>query len=289
MKPKIIKIIALIAALIMTAGLFTACNNNQDFYSNASFFKVNTKEETCLSFHLTMFSKKKIKVVEFLGAEGTGFEQGELTVNIIDSTIDEISNKKFKGFYAKTLLIEIMPNAELETITISAMLFNVDNENRKVSFSNNIKHEFSKGINFSEILEIRFIPVEFSSAAIGNGSSFGYDFVAMENITLQDIYCLDFVNVRIVEIRIDDIAVENAALPFDVQEEQKVSIILIYETESLTEFDYAMTNLYFSFNTEQDSELRNNAFIIIFDPIYPIMNNDTSHIRNFIEKLIAEK
>jgi len=273
----------------MTAGVFSACNNNQDFYSTASLVKVNTKEENNLCFSLTMFSKKKIKNIDFLGAEGTGFEQGQLTVNIIDSTVDKISNKKFKGFYVKTLLIEILSNAELNTIIISAMLFNVDNENRKVSFSTDIKHEFSKGIYYSDILEIRFIPLEFSSVAIGSGAPFGYDFVAKQNITLRDIYCLDFLDIHILEILIDDIAVDNAALPFEVQAGQKVSIILTYEAESLTEFDYTITNLYFSFNTEQDSELYYNTFVINFDQIYPIMNNDTSHIKSLIEKLIAEK
>ncbi|MDR0287805.1 MAG: hypothetical protein LBI03_08925 [Clostridiales bacterium] len=273
--------------------VFSSCqsSNTISFYSNASFLKVHTKEAHCFSFSLTLFSKNKMNKIDFINAEGLGFEQNELTVNITDITTDEVNRFKYKDFYAKSLLVEIKPIEKLDTISISAIILKVDNETHKITFTNSIEHEFSEGLIFSEDLEIRTIPNEFSSSVLEEGvnSSFVYEFSSQQDLTIEQIYCLDFFDAEISGIRIDDITIENASLPFEVKKGQNIAISILYKATDVTAMDYITTNLYFSYKTNQDVDSKENAVIVVFDPVYPIYNNNTSHINTIIDTLISEK
>ena len=284
------KKVGTLLALLIIISFLTSCNSNDilDFYSNASLVKVHSVEASTLSFSLTLFSKEKINNVDYISVEGLGFEPGDLSVEITDNTIDEVSLYKYKGLQAKCILVEIKPVTSLGKVTISALVIKVDNNIQKVSFPNYIQHEFADGIIYSEDLEIRVIPCDFASSVLGDAedSTYVYQFAAQKDLRIEKVYCLDYFDIEVVGIRIDDTSIENVSLPYDVKKGQDVAIRIHFKPKNLTTADYVETNLYFTYKTNQEDDLKENSFIIVFDPVYPILNNDSSNINNIVDRLV---
>lgn len=283
-----------IAMLLICICILTmvSCRSNDakgEFYTNSNSILVNTHSSGCLSFSLLLFTKDKIKSIEYVGLEGNNIDWKNYNVNIIDSTIKEISSYKYKGLYTKVLTIEITPKNSSSDISFSSLKLNVNGTIRKIEFKTPPKNIYSGGNSFTDYLQPAVLPNDFNISFINNNNqSLIYEFNTTVPIELTSIECVDFLSISDINIWINNIRLENTALPIHIENNKNVKIGLHYNGKNISDASYLSTNIYFRFINNSDGKKYSNSALLTFDPVYPIHDNDLSSINNIIDEIIKK-
>ncbi len=277
-------------SLILIIFLFSGCTSEQqetaDFMNTASNIFVNSKGLDTLSFNVALFSKRKIDKIDYIGIEGTNVNNDDYTVNIIDNNIDVLNSYKYKGLYIKYIMVEITAKDNIKNCTFENLILNVDGGRQSLNFSTPVNHIFSEGNIFTEELQISVIPNEFPSSFINNKQEgVTYEFYATEDVVLQDIRLDDFLSVSNVIYAIGDEDAHNADFPIDVKKGETIRISFFFTSNSVNELSYVATNIYFDYLTKSDNEKLFNSVFVVFDPIYPVIENDASNINKIVDSL----
>ncbi len=277
-------------SLILIIFLFSSCTNRQqetaDFMNTASNIFINSKSLDTLSFNVALFSERKIDKIDYIGIEGTNVNNDDYTVNLIDNNIDVLNSYKYKGLYIKYIMVEITAKDNIKNCTFENLILNVDGVRQSLSFSTPVNHIFSEGNIFSEELQISVIPNEFPSSFINNKQEgVTYEFYATEDVVLQDIRFDDFLSVSNVIYAIGDEDAHNANFPISVKKGETIRISFSFISNSANELSYVATNIYFDYLTKFDNEKHFNSASIVFDPIYPVIENDNTNIDKIVDSL----
>ena len=264
-------------SLILIVFLFSSCTSEQqeiaNFMNTASNIFINSKSSDALSFNVALFSKEKISQIDYI-------------VNIIDNNIDVLNSYKYKGLYIKYIMVEITGKDNIKNCTFENLILNVDGVRQSLSFSTPVNHIFSEGNIFTEGLQISVIPNEFPSSFINNEQeSVTYEFYATEDVVLQDIRFDDFLSVSDVIYAIGDEDAHNAEFPISVKKGETIRISFSFTSNSANELSYVATNIYFDYLTKSDNTKHFNSVFVVFDPVYPIIENDNTKINKIVDSL----
>jgi len=280
--------------LLLLFILVTVCScaggeAKEDFYSNASELLVNSASEGVLSFGFTLFTKTKIYKVECIGLDGPGINYQDYNVEVLDNNVDQLNEYRYKGLYVQTLLITITPRVSIEKCNITRIHLNVDGEKHKVDFPHPLIHDFTYGNFFTEELRIAIIPNEFPSSFINDSEQqLTYMFTATEDVVLEEIACTDFLELTDFLIRENGVLVGDSAFPVSFSAGSDVDISFRYTSDLANECSYVATNLIFKYRKASNNEELVNMVQLIFDPIYPISDNNTSPLDHLIDCLILD-
>ncbi len=283
-----------VKGLLLLLILVTICScaggkAKKDFYSNASELLVNSANEDVLSFGFTLFTKTKVSKVECIGLDGPGINYQDYNVEILDNNVDQLNEYRYRGLYVQTLLITITPRVSIEKCNITRIHLNVDGEKHKVDFPNPLIHDFTYGNIFTEELRIAIIPNEFPSSFINDSEQLmTYMFTATEDVVLEEIACTDFLELTDFLIRENGVLVENSAFPVSFSAGSDVDISFRYTSDLANECSYVATNLIFKYREALNNEELINMVQLIFDPIYPISDDNTSPLDHLIDRLISD-
>lgn len=277
-------------SLILIIFLFSSCTSEQqeiaNFMNTASNIFINSKSSDVLSFNVALFSKEKISQIDYIGLEGTNVNNDDYIVNIIDNNIDVLNSYKYKGLYIKYIMVEITGKDNIKNCTFENLILNVDGVRQSLSFSTPVNHIFSEGNIFTEGLQISVIPNEFPSSFINNEQeSVTYEFYATEDVVLQDIRFDDFLSVSNVIYAIGDEDAHNAEFPISVKKGETIRISFSFTSNSANELSYVATNIYFDYLTKSDNTKHFNSVFVVFDPVYPIIENDNTKINKIVDSL----
>jgi hypothetical protein len=277
-------------SLILIIFLFSGCSSGQretaDFMNNASNIFVNSKSLNTLSFNVALFSKQKIEKIDYVGIAGVNVNNNDYTVNIIDNNIDVLNSYNYKDLYIKYIMVEIIAKGDVKNCTIKNIILNVDGVRQSLSFSTPVNHIFSEGDVFTEELQISVIPNEFPSSFINNEQGVvTYNFYATEDVVLQGIRLDDFLSVANVVYAIGEENPHIAHFPINVKKGETISISFSFTSDSANELSYVATNLYFDYLTKADNKKLFNSVSVVFDPIYPVFNNDATNINKIVDSL----
>lgn len=279
-------------AMIFALLFLTSCNwsvPQQAFYYNSSQIYVHSESEDNLTFDIAVFSKEKLSEVKGVGIESTTNESEDFLITITDQTVDQLKKHRYKGLYTNVLSVELKPQNKVKECVINRLILNLNGQPQKIEFKTPIRHKFSGGNKFTEELRPAVIPNDFSSSFINQTNElFIYEFNASQNITLTKISCLDFLKIHGLTIWINDIKTDHANLPLEIKSGQNVKLGFNYTGNTLTEMDYVATNLKIEYTKGSDNTPLSNEVFLIFHPIYPIENNDYSHIDKMIHSIIKE-
>jgi len=289
------KISCLILLVVVTITLSACFSSTPEFGSNGSNVFVHTKSPDILSFQVALFSKSKIKNIEYIDIEGksiTGEE--EFAVEILNNNVDELDSYKYRGLHITNVMIDISveeTEKEIDSYEISKIVLNIDGKQCEVILDTPIIHEISEngGNTFTEELRISVIPNEFSSRWLNNPEqSVIYEFHATEELMINKVHFSDFVEATNITIALDDSEFKNAEFPIHVNQGQEVKIGMSFSSKVADQLSYVSTNLYFDYVTAKDNTERFNSAVVVFDPISPISDGDTSHIDTLIDSLFEE-
>jgi hypothetical protein len=277
-------------SLILIIFLFSGCSSGQwetaDFMNNASNVFVNSKSLNTLSFNVALFSKQKIEKIDYVGIAGVNVNNNDYTVNIIDNNIDVLNSYKYKDLYIKYIMVEIIAKGDVKNCTIKNIILNVDGVRQSLSFSTPVNHIFSEGDIFTEELQISVIPNEFPSSFINNEQEVvTYKFYATEDVVLQGIRLDNFLSVANVVYAIGEENPHSAHFPINVKKGETISISFSFTSDSANELSYVATNLYFDYLTKADNKKLFNSVSVVFDPVYPVFNNDATNINKIVDSL----
>lgn len=277
-------------SVILIIFLFSGCSSGQretaDFMNNASSIFINSKSLNTLSFNVALFSKQKIEKIDYVGIEGVNVNNNDYTVNIIDNNIDVLNSYKYKDLYIKYIMVEISAKDNIKNCTFENLILNVDGVRQSLSFSTPVNHIFSEGNIFTEELQISVIPNEIPSSFINNEQALvTYEFYATEDVVLQGIRIDDFLSVSNVIYAIGDKDAHNADFPISVKKGETIRISFSFTSDSANELSYVATNLYFDYLTKADNKKLFNSVLVVFDPIYPVFDGDTTNINKIVESL----
>lgn len=285
-KKRLLNLISFILIIFLFAGCSGGQQENADFINNASNFFINSKSSDTLSFNVAFFSKRKIDKIDYIGIEGVNINNDDYIVNIIDNNIGALNSYKYKGLYIKYIMVEITAKDNIKNCAFENLILNVDGVRQSLKFSTPVNHIFSEGNIFAEELQISVIPNEFPSSFINNKQEcVTYEFYATEDVELQGIRFDDFLSVSNVIYAIGDEDPHNADFPIDVKKGETIKISFSFTSNSANELSYVATNIYFDYLTKSDNEKLFNSVFIVFDPIYPIVENDTTNINKIIDSL----
>ncbi len=276
--------------LILIISILSACSNeNQitdDFLSTAPNVFINSKCSDVLSFNIALFSKKKINQIDYIGLEGANIINDDYNVNIIDNNIDALNTYEYKGLYIKYIMVEIKCKNNTKKCNFDNLIINVDGVRKSLHFSTPVNHQFTEGNVFTEGLQMLVMPNEFPSNFINNDQeSVTYEFYATEDVVLQDIYFEDFLSISNVIYAIGDEDAHNAKFPINIKKGNTIRISLSFSSESANALSYLATNIYFYYLTKSNNEKHFNSAFVVFDPIYPLSENDNTNINKIIDSL----
>ena len=183
-------------------------------------------------------------------------------------------------------MVEITGKDNIKNCTFENLILNVDGVRQSLSFSTPVNHIFSEGNIFTEGLQISVIPNEFPSSFINNEQeSVTYEFYATEDVVLQDIRFDDFLSVSDVIYAIGDEDAHNAEFPISVKKGETIRISFSFTSNSANELSYVATNIYFDYLTKSDNTKHFNSVFVVFDPVYPIIENDNTKINKIVDSL----
>jgi hypothetical protein len=278
----------LLLFILITVSSCARQEAKDDFYSNASELLVNSASEGVLSFGLTLFTKTKIHMVECIGLDGSGINYQDCNVEVFDNNVDRLKAYHYKGLYVQTLLITITPRVPSEKCSITRIHLNVDGEKHKVDFPHPLTHDFTQGNVFTEELRISVIPNEFPSRFINDDEQLlTYMFTVTEDVVLEEIACTDFLELTDFQIRENGILKGDCEFPVSFAAGSDVDINFRYISDLANECSYVATTLIFRYRKVADNEELANKVQLIFDPIYPISDNNTSPIDHIIDRLLS--
>ncbi len=287
---KIQKKLLSVIVLLVVCFLFSACSmehqSTAQFLSTSSNIFVNTKSPNVCAFNVALFSDHKINQVDYVFLESPDISSEDYTVDIVNNNIDVLDTYQYQGFYIKNIMVEIRCEKPIENSSFESLILNVDGTNHTLHFSTPVTHHFVEGIVFSDKLQIMVFPNEFPSNFINDKqASAVYEFYATEDIALQDIYFDDFLSASNVMYAIGNEPPREAEFPIHVKKDEKLNLYLSFTSESDYDLSYVSTNIYFDYLAESSNERYFNSGVVTFDPIYPILDNDTSHIDKIIDSL----
>lgn len=200
------KLALLLPIVVATSLLFTGCQRalNNVFFSNADAILINSQQSDEFSVRLALVTKSRVRDVVFVGLEGTGVENAGYQVTITDSNADALNAFTHKGCYLKYLTLNIETPENERSCTISAVILDVDGESQKIVFATPLRHTFIGGFVGTQALGFS-APGEVSSKMI-NSKEQGMVYVlyANEDLMLDKVYFLDFLEVGEMKMLIDD-------------------------------------------------------------------------------------
>lgn len=286
----------LLATILLLVVAFSSCTNEtiideqtKDFVCNTSNILIHSTASNSFSFNVALFSKERIKKVEFIGFEGESIDNDNFNVNIIDNNIEVLDDYEYKGYHIKYVMIEITNNSSAEICNFDTLLLNVDGIRRTLSFDTPINHTFQEGNVFTDKLQISVIPNEFPSDFINSETqSATYEFYATEDVILQQVRFEDFLTPCNIIYGINDDEAQTAEFPIYVNKGDKLRISFSIMSELANSSSYLTTNIYFDYLSKTDNTNYYNSAIVIYDPVYPLKDNDTSNIDNLIDSLIKQ-
>ena len=183
-------------------------------------------------------------------------------------------------------MIEIIQKNGVNHCAFQKLILNVDGTRQTLSFDTPVNHEFSDGNVFTKALQISVVPNEFPSEFINdNQQSASYEFEATEDLTLQKIRFNDFLSSSNVVYSIDDGISQNTNFPISLKKGQKIKITFSFMSELANNLSYLTSNIYFDYITDNDNVEHFNSAVIVFDPIYPLNDNDMSNVNKLIESI----
>ncbi len=279
-------IVIIILFSISTAGCSDKRTKSADFQSNGSHVYINTECSSAMSFRLALFSKQKIHEIKFAGLEGNDIDSESLGVDVYQDDSDIINSYKYKGYHLKYIMIDIKPNSdEVIDCDFERIVLDIDGVIRKISFAKPVEHKFSGGNIFTEPLQISVLPNDIPSSYINDTSqNVIYEFYATEDIMLQEIRFSDFIYPANVTYTIDGSELQEAVFPVSVNKGQRLKISFSFMSDTADKFSYVTTNIYFDYLTESGASAYNSA-VIVFDPVFPILDNDLSPVRTFYDHI----
>lgn len=286
MRKKLLSVIVWLAVCFLVSSCSMKYQSTAQVLSTASNIFVNTKSPDVCSFNVALFSKHKINQIDYVSLGSRDISDEDYTVNIVDNNIDVLDAYQYKGMYIKNIIVEIKCKKPNINASFEHLVLNVDGINYTLQFSAPVTHHFMEGIVFSDKLQIMVFPNEFPANFINdNQASVVYEFCATEDIELQDIYFDDYLSASNVMYAIGDEPPCEAKFPIRVKKDEELKLYLSFSAESDLGLSYISTNIYFEYLVESSNERCFNSGVVTFDPIYPILDNDTSHIDKIIDGL----
>lgn len=287
----------LFALLVLIITIFTSCTKSNtgrhgkelDFASNGSKVFINTKSSNVLSLNIALFSNNKISDVKYIGLEGSNINNADFDVNIIDNTVNELNRFKYKGLYTKYIMLEITKkNEAVQSCEFNKLVLNVDGERRDINFSTPVKHQFVEGNVFTEALEISVIPNEFAASFINNkDASAIYEFTATKDLTIERVYFDDFLEPIDIFYSINNSQPQSAIFPINVSNGDQINIGFSIDSKIVDSNSYVSTNLIFEYKTNNSDENIYNSVFVVFDPIYPLTDNEFKNIEQLIDGIFS--
>lgn len=282
--------VAVLIAVLMIFSLCSCSNSNDridiEFESNANKILVNMNNDIEIAFNIALFSNDKIDEVKFLQAYGKNIDDISFNAELTDNTPDGVKDNAYKGVYFKYICVELLFEDNAQDSEIEKITLNVDGKKRDISFSTPIKCQFSEGNIFTDQLLALSVANGFSTSIINDKEEkVDYIYEADEDLTLNKIYLKDFVDFADISVSIDQNEEKQLELPLHIKKGQTVDISLSFSSDKVESRNYVMTNIFFEFTTDKDKKEYVNSATVSFDPIYPILDNDTSIIDKMIDDL----
>ncbi|HHZ02213.1 MAG TPA: hypothetical protein GX396_04655 [Tissierellia bacterium] len=186
-------------------------------------------------------------------------------------------------------MLEITKKGAVQSCEFNNLVLNVDGERRDISFSTPVKHKFDEGNIFTEALQISVIPNEFASSYINNSDAGAtYEFNATEDLTIERIFFDDFLEPIDITYSINNAQSQSATFPITVKKGEQVKISFSFDSKKVDTNSYISTNLFFEYKTTNNATNIHNSVVVVFDPIYPIMDNDVKDIEQLIDVIISQ-
>ncbi len=282
----------LVIAMLLTSTLFGCSQSNLeyadiDFATNASLVRVNTFDDTWVSFSLFMVSNEKITDFDVVAVEGDNVELSDFEFSTTDSYTKELEHYSYKGLFAKYSSFEFkLINDTVKDCTFDSITINVNGKNRKIDFEPSLKNDFSKTSNFSGDLESNVIPNSMHSSIINTSDTMTYRFSVKEDLVINDIYYFDFLKPDNITYSLNNSEHKKLEFPLSLNANDSIEISFSVTSEEVSTQDEIYTNLIFDYTSKKDNIKQENSFYLSFSPLEFIPNNDMSIFDNLIDAMI---
>ncbi len=263
---KICACVFVLSMLSLSACAGSNTSENTGYYDNSAYINVNVAASNVLCFDMVFFTKEKVNSVEYISLAGEGGADS-FRVSVINNTIDIYSDHVYKGLYCSDFMFECTPDKQNADYTIDGIELKINGEAKKFKFRNPIKYNSGEGNNiFDDKLQVYQFPCEFPSAFINSGEYAKYDFIANEKIKLEEIYVGGGLeaDVKLIQNGME----KECEFPLEVEAGAELSLNIGYKSEILNEFNYVLTNLYFTY--ECGGQKYTSKGVIVFSPTSPV-------------------
>ncbi|MCL1852093.1 MAG: hypothetical protein FWF88_03560 [Peptococcaceae bacterium] len=278
-------------ALIFMSSLFAGCQKPQTahFASNADKILVNSQRSDTLSFRLTLFTKSRIADVSFAGWEDSRLKDAGYQAEVIDSNNDTLNNYGYKDLFVKYLTIIVTPPENVVgNCKISAILLNVDGKPRRIAFKTPLKHAFTGGYIATKSFGF-VIPSEVAARVINSQEALiSLELVANEDLVLNKVSFLDFIEAANIKLSINDQPVKEAAFPLNLEKGDTVNFSISVVSAIADSFSYVSTNIVFEYTSIEDGTTHSGNSCLSFDPVYLPAGVKTSEIDAWIDDLFFQ-
>ncbi len=257
----------------------------EDIYDASKDIVVDVVSSNGLCFNLDFFTKKRIKKVKCIGISGNEIDSETFKINVFNNTIDVYSGHKYKGLYCSTWMFELMPNDDANEYEINAIELDIDGKIKKVVFEEPMKLYVGEGNDiFGNKLQMSMFANEVSSSILNSGEYMPYKFVANNKLTLEEIYAKGGLKID-TKIYLNGNMNEEYTLPLELEAGTSIDILISYNSDKISQFDYVLTNLYMSYTVDGITETNKGA--ICFSPTSPV-SEDLREIDAYIDYITSK-
>ena len=287
------KLTAVFLAVILC--LVTGCGNSPEqkaektYYDNSGEISVDYSYDDMLEFRLGILTTDRVKEVQPVNLIGDGFEEEAFSLSVINATMEQYENHKYRGLYCSYWLFECSNDLEPGEYVINGINLLIDGEARTVSFAEPLRftklaEDEYRGFFDSDGLQCGSFANDFGTEFINSGEQAGYSFRALENLTIEAVTMRNSDITVTAEVYLNGND-RPCTFPVAVKEGDTVKLSLSLQSDSISRAYDIMTELQIHMHTE-DREIVKSG-IVCFESLSPI-SDDLREVDVFIDTILNE-
>lgn len=259
---------------------------SKDWYDDSDYIKIDCTS-SAFGYSLTFLTKEQVKDVKYVSCTGENVDENTFSnVKIVDNTLENVKDFKYKGLYCSRWMIEADVNTDGE-YKIDSVTLIVDGDKKTLSFKNPIKYTKQSDMNYvvnDEFSAVSF-PNEFTVQFFQSGEKCKYEIVAKKDFKLMGVEAGGGAKVIDVEYTVNGVIKDMSEDGIDVKANDEISIDLGYELDDTNDLYYVLTNLFIKYNV--DGEDKTSVGPISFKPLSP-MDAELNKLKNYMDLMIEQ-
>ncbi len=284
------RIYAILLVIVMSIGII-GCDKKDseaplDFYTNADYISVEVTNEVGIGIQLLVLTKEEVKEISVQGVNGENISINDLKIEVANGDVGLLDDCTHRGLEASLWNIDMFPTDEIDSMAVDSITLLVNDKEREIKFKNSLKFTRGDGMNNLGNMQAEIMAMEFPGNVLNGELEPYYTFNILENVEICKIYASDGIEINITELVVNGTGVEETEYPLALKKGDYVQMSLGFSSESLSERNSVMADMWIKYESEGVMDYFKN--VITIDPIFPIVDNDFTPVKEYIDIIINE-